>query len=131
MKFLIDNIWLILLALLSGGALALPALTRSKFSLSVLQATQLLNKAKVTVLDVRNPEEFAAGHLRAAKNIPLAELDARLGELDKSQPVLVVCLSGARSAKGAAKLHRAGFADVHSLEGGFTDWQSQGLPTAK
>jgi hypothetical protein len=59
-KFFIDNIWLILLVLLSGGALAWPALSRSKFAVSTLQATQLLNKGKVQVVDVRTPEEFAA-----------------------------------------------------------------------
>jgi rhodanese-related sulfurtransferase len=130
-KFFIDNIWLILLVLLSGGALAWPALSRSKFAVSTLQATQLLNKGKVQVVDVRTPEEFAAGHLRSAKNMPLKELAGRLGELDKAYPVLVVCTSGVQSAKGAAQLNGAGFADVYSLEGGFTDWQSQGLPTAK
>ena len=60
MKFFIDNIWLILLVLLSGGALAWPALSRSKFAVSTLQATQLLNKGKVQVVDVRTPEEFAS-----------------------------------------------------------------------
>lgn len=131
MKFFIDNIWLILLVLLSGGALAWPSLSRSKFAVSTLQATQLFNKGKVQVVDVRTPAEFAAGHLRSAKNMPLKELAGRLGELDKSHPVLVVCTSGVQSAKGAAQLNIAGFADVYSLEGGFTDWQSQGLPTAK
>lgn len=131
MKFFIDNIWLILLALLSGGTLAWPALTRSKHTVSTLQATQLLNKGKIQVLDVRTAEVFAAGHLRSAKNIPLKDLASRLGELDKSQAVLVVCTSGVQSARGAAQLHKSGFADVYSLDGGFTQWQSQGLPTAK
>ena len=131
MKFFIDNIWLILLALLSGGTLAWPALSRSKHAVSTLQATQLLNKGKIQVLDVRAAEDFAAGHLRSAKNIPLKDLAGRLSELDKSQAVLVVCMSGVQSARGAAQLHKSGFADVYSLDGGFTQWQTQGLPTAK
>lgn len=131
MKFFIDNIWLILLALLSGGALAWPALTRSKHAVSTLQATQLLNKGKIQVLDVRTTEDFAAGHLRTAKNIPLKELASRIGELDQSHAVLVVCTSGVQSARGAAQLHQSGFAEVYSLDGGFTQWQSQGLPAAK
>lgn len=131
MKFIIDNIWLILLALVSGGALLWPSLNRGKHALSTLQATQLLNQGKTVVLDVRTPEEFAKGHLRAALNIPLQELDSRLGELDKGRAVLVMCASGVRSAKGAAQLRRAGFADVHSLDGGFAAWQTQGLPTTK
>lgn len=130
-KFFIDNIWLILTALLSGGALAWPVLTRSKHNLSILQATQLLNKGKTVIVDVRVPEDFAAGHLREAKNIPLKELAARIGELDKSHPVLVVCTAGVQSVKGAVQLAQAGFAEVYSLDGGFSAWQAQGLPVAK
>lgn len=130
-EFLIDNIWLVLIALVSGGALLFPSLTRGKGTLSTLEATRLLNQAKVTIVDVRTPEEFAGGHLRQSKNLPLAQLGERLGELDKAQPVLVVCASGPRASRAAAQLRRAGFGDVYVLGGGFGEWQSQGLPTAK
>lgn len=130
-EFLIDNIWLVLIALVSGGALLFPSLTRAKGSLSTLQATQLLNQGKVTILDVRTPEEFSGGHLRQSKNIPLGQLGERIGELDKASPVLVVCASGPRAARAAAQLRRAGFGQVHVLAGGFAEWQAQGLPTAK
>jgi rhodanese-related sulfurtransferase len=69
--------------------------------------------------------------LRQSKNIPLPDLGARIGELDKARAVLVVCASGPRAARAAAQLRRAGFGDVHVLAGGFGEWQSQGLPTAK
>lgn len=131
MKFFIDNIWLILTALLSGGALLWPTLTRGKNTLTTLQATQLLNKGKVTIIDVRSADEFKAGHLRQSKNIPLDQLGARVGEIDKSTSVLVVCGVGARAARGASQLRRAGVDNVYVLGGGFTEWQSQGLPTAK
>ncbi len=131
MKFLIDNIWLVLIALVSGGALAWPNLSRGKNSLTTLQATQLLNQGKAQILDVRSAEEFVAGHLRHSKHIPLAELEARSAELDKARPVLVVCQSGPRAQRGAAQLRRAGFADVYILAGGYAEWQAQGLPTAK
>ncbi len=130
-EFLIDNIWLVLIAVISGGALLFPSLTRARGSVSTLQATQLLNQGKVTIVDVRTPEEFAGGHLRQSKNIPLPDLGARIGELDKARAVLVVCASGPRAARAAAQLRRAGFGDVHVLAGGFGEWQSQGLPTAK
>ncbi len=130
-KFFIDNIWLILIALVSGGALLWPSLTRGKNTLTTLQATQLMNKGKVTVVDVRSADEFKAGHLKQSKNIPLDQLGARVGELDKSAAVLVVCAAGARAARGASQLRRAGFDNVYVLGGGFTEWQSQGLPTAK
>ncbi len=131
MDFLIDNIWLVLIALVSGGALAWPALNRGKGNLSTLQATQLMNQGKVQVLDVRGHDEYAAGHLRQAKHIPVDQIEARAGELDKSRPVLVVCQTGMRARRGASQLRRAGFAEVFILDGGYAEWQSQGLPTAK
>ncbi len=131
MDFLIDNIWLVLIALVSGGALAWPTLNRGKGNLSTLQATQLMNQGKVQVLDVRGNDEYAAGHLRQAKHIPVDQIEARAGELDKSRPVLVVCQTGMRARRGAAQLRRAGFAEVFILDGGYQEWQAQGLPTAK
>jgi rhodanese-related sulfurtransferase len=130
-EFLIDNIWLVLIALVSGGALLFPSLMRPKGTLSTLQATQLLNQGKVTILDVRTPEEFRGGHLRQSKNIPLDQLGERIGELDKGLPALVVCAAGPRAARAAAQLRRAGFGEVYVLGGGFGEWQAQGLPTAK
>ena len=129
-KFLIDNIWLILLALVSGGALAWPSLTRGKHSLSTLQAIQLLNKSKVSIVDVRKSDEFSAGHLRDSKNIPIDNLDKRVSELDKTHPVLVVCQSGVRASRAAGEFRRAGFGEVYILDGGYTEWRSQGLPVA-
>jgi rhodanese-related sulfurtransferase len=130
-KFFIDNIWLILLALVSGGALLWPTLFRSKNTLSTLQATQLLNQDKVTILDVRTSDEFKGGHLKDSKHIPLDQLSARCSELNKSHPVLVVCAVGGRAARGASLLKSAGFDKVYVLGGGFNEWRSQGLPTAK
>lgn len=133
MKFLIDNIWLIGIALLSGGALAWPSVQRRGQKVSTLQATQLINQGKAAILDVREPAAFNGGHLRDAKNIPLKELSNRMGELDKfkSKSVIVVCQSGVQAGKAAAQLKKAGFADVASLDGGMSAWQAQGLPIAK
>ncbi|MCX7209593.1 MAG: hypothetical protein RI984_404 [Pseudomonadota bacterium] len=131
MKFLIDNIWLILIALLSGGALAWPALSRSKHSVSTLEAIQLINKGKLQILDVRSAEEFSAGHLRASKHIPLKDLVSRVGELNKSEAVLVICGSGTQALRGVHQLAHAGFQELYSLEGGVTKWQTEGLPIAK
>jgi rhodanese-related sulfurtransferase len=132
-KFFIDNIWLIALALLSGGALIWPILQRRGDKVSILQATQLINQGKGIILDVREPAAFSAGHLRDAKNIPLKELSTRLAELDKfkSKPVIIVCQSGMQSAKAAAQLKKAGFTDAVSMDGGIAAWQTQGLPIAK
>ncbi|RZI43417.1 rhodanese-like domain-containing protein [Herbaspirillum sp. HC18] len=133
MKFFIDNIWLIGIALVSGGALLWPSLQRRGARVSILQATQLINQGKAVIVDVRDAGEFSAGHLRDAKNIPLSELSGRIGELDKfkSKAAIVVCQSGVRSAKAAAQLKKAGFAEAFSLDGGVAAWQAQGLPLAK
>ena len=133
MKFIIDNIWLVVLALGSGAALLIPALQRSGAKVSVLQATQLMNQGKCTVLDVRNPDEFETGHIKSAKNIPLSELSSRLAELEKqkSHAVIAVCAKGTRSATAVAMLNRAAFTQAVSLDGGMAAWQEQGLPTVK
>jgi len=132
-KFLIDNIWLIGIALISGGALIWPNLQRRGSKVTTLQATQLINQGNAVVVDVRDPAAFAAGHLRDAKNIPLKELSNRVGELDKAKtkPVIAVCQSGVQSAKAAAQLKKAGFNEAVSLDGGVAAWQAQGLPIAK
>lgn len=133
MKFFIDNIFLIVLVVVSGAALLLPMLQRGGSKVSVLQATQLINQGKTLILDVRDAAAFVAGHIRDAKNIPLKELPGRLGEIDKfkSKTIVVICPTGVQSSKATAKLKSAGFGDVHSLQGGLAAWQTQGLPTVK
>ena len=133
MKFFLDNIWLIGIALLSGGALLWPNLQRRGAKVSTLQATQLINQGKAVFVDVREPAEFSAGHMRDAKNIPMGELSKRVGELDKfkSKTVIAVCQTGTRSAKAAAQLKKAGFNEAFSLDGGIAAWQAQGLPLVK
>ncbi len=133
MKFIIDNILLFVLILVSGGMLLLPGLQRRGAKVSILQATQLFNQGKTLLLDVRDEAEFAAEHMRDARNIPLKQLPTRIAELDKfkAKTVIVVCASGVQSAKATNLLTGAGFADVHSLDGGFAAWKTQGMPTAK
>lgn len=133
MKFFIDNILLIGIVIMSGGALLLPALMSRGKRASTLEVTQLMNRGKTVVLDVRDPAEFANGHLRDAKNIPLADLQSRIGELDKSKgkSVVVVCQTGARADKAMKILQGAGFDDVVGLDGGLAAWQAANLPTVK
>jgi rhodanese-related sulfurtransferase len=132
-KFIIDNIWLVAVALISGGALLMPVLQRRGQKVSLLQATQLINQGKTVIVDVRDAAEFATGHIRDSKNIPLNELSQRINELDKfkSKSVIVLCQSGVRSSKAAMQLKKAGFNEVFSLNGGLAAWLAQGLPIAK
>jgi rhodanese-related sulfurtransferase len=132
-KFIIDNILLFALVLISGGMLIWPGLQRRGAKVSILQATQMFNQGKTLMLDVREEAEFAKGHLRDAKNISIKQLAARIGEIDKykAKTVIVVCTSGVQSSKASGLLKNAGFNDVHILDGGMTAWQTQGLPTVK
>jgi len=132
-KFFIDNIFLIAIVLVSGGALLWPTLTVRGKRGTPQDITLLINRGKATIVDVRDAKEYAEGHLPDAKNIPLAELDNRLKELDKfkSRSLIVVGKSDARGSAAAAKLGKAGFADVVNLAGGIAAWQKAGLPLAK
>ena len=133
MKFILDNIFLIGIALISGGALLLPLLQRRGAKVSQLQATQYINQGKTLVLDVRSADEFATGHLPNAKNIPLAEINNRLKEIEKSKNAVVftVCATGVRSSNAVSVLNKAGFAQVFSLDGGTEAWKTQGMPIVK
>lgn len=133
MKFIIDNLIWIAIALTSGLMLIVPVLQRRGAKLSLLQATQKMNQGKTLVLDVRSEEEFNSGHLANAKNIALDQLASRVSDIDryKNQTVITVCAAGVRSASAAATLRKAGFEQVFSLEGGMDAWKAQGLPVIK
>lgn len=87
--------------------------------------------AGAQLLDVREPAEFDGplGHVAGATPLPLGELSARLGELDKARPVVTICRSGARSARAALMLGQAGFGQVANLAGGMLRWRTEQLPT--
>lgn len=133
MKFILDNIWMVSLAVASGLALLLPALMPKGKRATPQQVVQMINRGKTVLVDVRTPEEFAGGHLRDAKSIPLADFATRVGELDKSKgkSIVIVCQTGARADKAIALLQKAGFEDVVGLEGGLAAWRAANLPTAK
>jgi len=65
-----------------------------------------------------------------ARKAEVRTLGDRIAELDKTQAVLLICQSGPRANRAASELRRAGFGEVYVLSGGYTEWQSQGLPTA-
>ena len=78
------------------------------------------------LVDVRDPDEWRAGHIDGARHIPLADLPARLGELPPGE-LVVVCRSGARSGRAVAWLNGNGY-DALNLEGGMQAWTAQGRP---
>jgi rhodanese-related sulfurtransferase len=134
--FLISNIALVALFLASGALLLWPEISHlagGASTLGTLEATRLMNLSGTLVLDVREADEFAAGHLPKARHIPLKELEARLPELAKfkDKPVIVTCRTGARSNAAGRALRKAGFTQVHNLKGGVPAWQQASLPVEK
>jgi hydroxyacylglutathione hydrolase len=80
-------------------------------------------------LDVRENDEFAAGHVAGALHVPLGELGARLGEVPEDRPVLLYCGHGERSATAVSLLERAGRREMINLDGGIEAWEAAGYQT--
>jgi rhodanese-related sulfurtransferase len=134
MEFINQNILLISLVVVSGGALAWQMLGGAKGNqLSPVLATQLINREDAQIIDVRDAAEFAAGHLPNAKNIPLDKLAERVAEIEdfKEKAIIVCCAAGMRSMKGCGELEKLGFSKVHSLAGGVDAWVGAGYPIKK
>jgi rhodanese-related sulfurtransferase len=83
--------------------------------------------SEVTLVDVREPWEWNAGHIEDSVHIPLGELIARLGEISEEQPIVMVCRTGSRSGDAAEYLRTLGY-DADNLEGGVKAWAEAGLP---
>jgi glyoxylase-like metal-dependent hydrolase (beta-lactamase superfamily II)/rhodanese-related sulfurtransferase len=88
----------------------------------------LRNHTGALVVDVREPAEYAAGHLPQALSVPQADLALRLDEIPKNRDVLVVCEAGNRSLKSTGFLIDAGYDRVVNLGGGTSAWKRAGLP---
>jgi adenylyltransferase/sulfurtransferase len=82
----------------------------------------LSNSSMLTIVDVREPQEFGVAHLEGAVNIPVGQLQARLGELPASGRAVFICRSGARSLTAAGIAASAGVAGIAHLEGGLLAW---------
>ena len=103
-----------------------------KDSLEPVPARQLLERIRsglVTVLDVRPPEEYAAGHLPGAVNVPLEELEKHLDALEADQEIVAYCRGPhcVLAFDAVARLREKGF-DARRLEGGLPEWRLEGLP---
>lgn len=103
-----------------------PLATIAQLSVAELQA-QLAARA-LAVLDVRRPVEHAAAHIPDAVNVPLAELQARLADLDPARPLAVACAAGYRSSAACSLLARHGFRRLVNVTGGTSAWMQAGFP---
>lgn len=84
-------------------------------------------RTDIQIVDVRNPDEWDAGHIEGADHVPMDQVRSRQDEIATDRTVVAVCRSGARSGDVAAALRRAGY-DAENLEGGLQAWSRAGLP---
>jgi rhodanese-related sulfurtransferase len=91
-------------------------------------AAHALQRQGAQLIDVREPDEFRAGHAAGARNIPLGELRRRLQELQAGTTVLLICESGSRSWSGQLQLQHLNAPDVRNVIGGTSAWRRARLP---
>ena len=130
------NMLLFAAVVVTGGMLLWPFVSRMSRpgrEVGPTEAVQLINRRDAVVVDVRNAAEYKTGHVTNARNIPEADLDARMKDLEKvkTKPIIIACARGNTSAKAAAKLRKLGFNEVVSLRGGIAAWQQASLPLEK
>ena len=136
MKFFIDNWYLFLVAVVSGGLLFWQTFAKGAIGgggkVSTRDAVQLINRERAVLIDVSDPEEFAAGHAVGSRSVPLAKLQAS-NDLPKNKtlPLVVVCTTGSRSTRAVATLKSLGFENARALAGGLAAWREANLPIEK
>ncbi|MEO8217605.1 MAG: rhodanese-like domain-containing protein [Acidobacteriota bacterium] len=103
--------------------------TTPQISVDELHSQVTEDGARIQIIDVRAPGEYASGHVPGSKNIPLPQLEQQLTLLDRGKRTAVVCASGYRSAAAASLLQRNGFRDLYNIIGGTSAWVSAGYTT--
>ncbi len=108
-------------------------------SVSPEDVADRVNTGEITVLDVREPDEWEQGHIPGAVHVPRGWLEFKADpetpyfdeRFDPEKPFVVQCAAGKRSALAAARLKEMGYRDVRNLEGGFGAWEKAGLPVER
>jgi rhodanese-related sulfurtransferase len=89
------------------------------------ELAERLTHGKQVLIDVREPYEYASGHVGGAVNVPLGQLRSNLGKFDPAAETFVICQSGHRSATAVGRLKRAGFEYAYSVKGGTSAWRGK------
>ena len=134
MEFIQQNFMWVGLALASGLMLIWPMLTGGgKDELSPASATMMMNRQDAVVIDVRDSNDWNAGHIQGARHMVLAQLATHLSEIEKlkTTPLIVCCANGMRSGSAVSTLKKAGFEQVFMLSGGIAVWTEANLPLTK
>jgi rhodanese-related sulfurtransferase len=134
LPFLAHNWALVLIAVVSGTLLIAPGiLNGTRPGVSAANAVLLINREKGVVVDVSEAEEFAAGHITGARNVPLGQLEQRLPEAvrNKALPVILVCASGGRASRALGTAKTLGYEKAVVLAGGLRAWKEANLPVER
>lgn len=97
----------------------------------VIELKSYLQNGARNLIDVREYAEFSGGRVRGAKLIPLGDIEKRYWEIDRENPVYLMCRTGKRSAEAQRKLLTLGFSDVRNVRGGFEAWKAAGFEFEK
>jgi rhodanese-related sulfurtransferase len=133
----IGNHWVMSSGLLIVTILLIQDFIESVFrkhkTVSPTEAVVLMNDDNTAVIDVREPHEYAEGHIEGARHIPLGKIEERAHELEayRNKPVVVTCQSGTRSPAASRKLCALGFTQVFEMKGGMMAWEDQKLPISR
>jgi rhodanese-related sulfurtransferase len=103
----------------------------SSLEVDAKEAMRARTDSTTQVVDVREVEEWKAGHIPGAIHIPLGQLQGAQRKLDSARPVITVCRSGARSLTAAKMLRDAGFENTRSMAGGMVAWVAAGQPVKR
>lgn len=104
---------------------------RDSISVAELQQRMQSGDAKPLLVDVREPSEFAEGHIAEAQLVPLGTVEAGLANVPKDKEIVLVCRSGRRSGEAQARLAQRGYTNVTNVEGGMLAWENAQLPVSK
>lgn len=137
MNFFIDNIFLILVAFVSGGMLLWPLVNKSSRQnlVGTLEATQLLNTRNGILVDLREDNQVTGGIIPQALRLPFSNFQDKISELKKKSkqhknpvPIILLTVTGAGASSVVKLLKKDGFPQIFVLDGGFEAWKHAGLP---
>ncbi len=131
MDFLFENIFLVVLIIISGVLLFFPkVLSRDNKVLGSKEVTLLINREPAMLVDVRSEADFRAGHITNAINIPLDQIEVQINKItsNSKKNIIVYCQKGVRSAQAFRLLNKLGLPKLYTIEGGLDAWLKNNLP---
>lgn len=129
---ILSSIALVLIVLLIANELS--GRLQKYANLSAPEVARKTGRDNTVLIDVREPDEWRAGHIKGARHIPLGKLKDKLDDLkqkEQDKDIVIYCRSGNRSATAASMMVKAGFEQVGHLAGGITAWEAEKYPVSK